>query len=102
VDFPTPSVVNEHVSVTLVNAFTTKLYAPAVAGLLESPPYFAVIMTEEPGAAGVNHTQHVLKAAFLVYESVQVALENLPGLLLDQATVPVGAAVLDSWTVAIQ
>lgn len=75
---------------------TTKLYAPAVAGLLESPPKLAVRTTEEPAAVGVNFTLHLLKIVCLACESVQVELEKVPELLLDQMTVPVGATVPDS------
>ncbi len=45
---------------------------------------------------------HALYDACLACESVQDALENVPKPLLDHVTVPAGAAVLDSWTVAVQ
>jgi hypothetical protein len=46
-------------------------------------------MREEPPTVGVNFTEHVLKD--LCFERLQGALENVPALLLDQATLPVGA-----------
>lgn len=42
----------------------------------------------EPATVGVNLTEHVLEA--LCSKSVQDGIENVPALLLDQATCPVG------------
>lgn len=52
-------------------------------------------MAEEPAAVGVNVTEQA------PLESAQASLENLPGLLLDQATLPVGAEP-EPLTVALQ
>jgi hypothetical protein len=50
----------QEIVVFVVFTVTTRLYAPAVAGLLESPPKLAVSATEEPVAVGVNLTEHAL------------------------------------------
>jgi hypothetical protein len=48
-----------------------------------------------PAAVGVNFSEQV------PLESLQASLENLPGLLLDQVTLPVGK-VLEPRTIALQ
>ena len=54
-----------------------------------------MIVSEGSAEAGVNLTEQP------PFESVQVSLENLPGLSLDQATAPVGAEP-GPWTFALQ
>jgi len=70
---------------------TVRGKVPADGALSMLPPYSAVRIVG-PAVVGVNFTEHVLKDP--CRESPQDPLENLPGLSLDQATVPVGVGLV--------
>lgn len=70
---------------------TVKDWVPLLAEWSASPAYFAITLTV-PVWLGVNFTWHVAEAP--LPERVHVAEENVPGLLLEKATFPVGVTAV--------
>jgi hypothetical protein len=93
--------VGEHLTVVVGVAFSTsKLNVADEAGFLLSPRYATVSETGPWAEAGVYLTLHE-DFVDIVDDSLQVGGVSLPGPLIDQVTLPVGALAPKMFTVHV-